>query len=267
MKLCVTPGYESALQHAGLETLEKVAAYQGELHKTQRGNRDVFRVTVTGPNGTPTTLYIKRNWRAKTGDGWRALLTHGSIWSKSRVEFDNYLKLRRAGIATPTPVAYGEIRGWFKEKFSCLITEQCPGRPLDERLAAASSESDRRQLLEQLARFLRNMHDKGISFPDIYAAHVFVIDSDRDSTANFALIDVARLYVRAEPVSERLRIRDVAALDASIPPEAASDALREQFLTDYAGGPDQARRLGAGVRRRVAKLLRRERFKRFNRAV
>jgi hypothetical protein len=223
--------HRAALEPLGLSTLEGVKAYTGKPLKTHRGKRDVFRIEIPG-----ATLFLKRNWSPHKKDGLAALLTTGKVHSVAKCEWDNSLKLQRAGIRTADLVAYGEDCGPLWENFSFIITEAAPGKPLSESFVR----------LDELARAIRKMHDAGLFTPDLFARHIFV-DGDR-----FTLIDMARLD--NGPAS-----RDLAALNVTAPVRFVSAKTRVRFLKVY-GRPELFRE----IERRVRYLLKkRQKFSDF----
>ncbi len=225
-----------ALEALGLTTLAGVKTYTGRPLKTHRGTRDVFRIEIPG-----ATLFLKRNWRPHKKDGLASLLRHGEVRSVARREWENCLRLQRAGIRTAELVAYGEECGPLWEKFSFIITEAAPGQPLSEVLESAATAGKPVALVEALAREIRKMHDAGLFSPDLFARHIFV-DGDR-----FTLIDMARL-------DDGPAERDLAALNVTVPLRRLSAKHRLRFLKVY-GRPELFRR----IERRVGYLLKRRR--------
>jgi tRNA A-37 threonylcarbamoyl transferase component Bud32 len=228
--------HRAALETLGLATLEGVRAYTGLPLKTHGGKRDVFRIETPA-----ATLFLKRNWRPHKKDGLASLLRHGEVRSVARREWDNCLRLQRAGIRTAELVAYGEECGPLWETFSFIITEAAPGRPLSALLEPGNTGGATVPLLQALAREIRKMHDAGLFSPDLFARHIFV-DGDR-----FTLIDMAR-------VDDGPAERDLAALNVTVPLRQLSARQRLRFLQAY-GRPELFRR----IERRVRYLLKRRR--------
>ena len=216
--------HRAALEALGLTTLDGVKTYRGELVKDHHGRRDIQRITGTN-------LFLKRNWHPYKKDGLRSLFRHGKVWSIARHEWENSLKLQRAGLHTAELVAYGEDCGPLWERFSFIITEAAPGKSLSESFAN----------LDALAKEIRAMHDAGLFSPDLFARHIFV-DGDR-----FTLIDMARLD--NGPAS-----RDLAALNITAPLRLVSAKQRLRFLKVYGG-----RHLFRQIEKRVSYLLKKRR--------
>lgn len=217
--------HRAALEALGLATLDGVKAYTGKPLKTHGGKRDVFRIETPG-----AVLFLKRNWCPHKKDGLASLLQRGKVRSVAKREWDNYLALQRAGLHTAELVAYGEECGPLWEKFSFIITEAAPGKPLSEAFVN----------LDALAQEVRKMHDAGLFTPDLFARHIFVSD-------HFTLIDMARLD--SGPAE-----RDLAALNVTAPLRLVSAKQRLRFLKVYGG-----RHLFRHIERRVRYLLRKRR--------
>lgn len=248
--------HPEALRQLGLDNLEGVKKFTGELIKNHKGRRDIQRIR-TASHGTPLVLFLKRNWQPYKKDGLTSLLTRGAVWSQSRVEWENSLALQRAGISVAEPVAWGEECGPLWEKFSFILTAAASGDiTLDQFLRENQDASLRRRVLTQLARTLRQMHDAGLASPDLFTRHIFLTTAGEPE---FCLIDMARLN-RRPPMSLRLRARDLAALHVTAPRRFVSTPERELFLGEYG----DAARLQPLIARRAAHLLKRRKFADFS---
>ena len=222
--------HRAVLEALGLTTLGGVKAYTGQPLKTHRGKRDVFRIEIPG-----ATLFLKRNWSPHKKDGLASLLKTGKVHSVAKREWDNSLRLQRAGIRTAELVAFGEDCGLLWENFSFIITEVAPGKPLSESFVK----------LDELAKEIRKMHDAGLFTPDLFTRHIFVSDQ-------FTLIDMARL-------DDGPPERDLAALNVTTPLKQISAKQRLRFLQVY-GRPELFR----PIERRVRYLLKhRRKFSQF----
>jgi len=252
--------HRELLDKLGLASLEQVKAYRGDLVKNHRGRRDIFRINVPEAAGHARVLYLKRILKPYRKDGLKSLLRQGRVESVSRREWENSRALERAGIAVAGLIAYGEECGPLWEKFSFIITESAPGQTMEQFLGACQDRARRRDVFDALARFVRQMHDAGLATPDLFTRHIFVDTENGDPV--FCLIDMARLDRRTR-LPERLRARDLAALNVTAPLRLASTRERLRFLHQYAGRRD--RRLVQRIQRRVTRLLRRRKFQDFHR--
>ena len=241
--------HHDLLRQLGLDTMEGVKKFEGELIKNHKGRRDIQRIA-----GIPgATFYLKRNWQPYRKDGLKSLFTRGEVWSQSRVEWENSLALQRAGIAVAEPIAFGEECGLLWERFSFVLTAEARGEmTLDEFLRTERQLHERRRVSDAFAHAIRKMHDAGLASPDLFARHIFV---QRSSHPEFCLIDMARLD-RRENLPTSLRARDLAALNITAPLRFVSTRERLRFLAAY-GGDRRLRRL---VVARTKHLLTRRKF-------
>ena len=146
--------HHELLCQLGLDTMEGVKRFNGELIKNHKGRRDIFRIRApVGPDGRQHVFFLKRNWQPYKKDGLHSLLTRGAVWSQSRVEWENSLALQRAGIEVAAPVAFGEECGPLWEKFSFIITAAARGEmTLQEFLSTSTDHAERRRVFDALAR-------------------------------------------------------------------------------------------------------------------
>ncbi len=246
--MLVISKHHEVLREAGLDTMEGVKHFRGELIKDHHGRRDIQRLeTVAG------VFFLKRNWKPYRKDGLRSLFRHGRAWSQSRVEWENSLALQRAGIAVAEPIAFGEECGPLWEHFSFIITARAAGEmTLEGFLRTARESSASRRLLAGLAATIRRMHDAGLSSPDLFTRHIFV---EPCPVAKFCLIDMARLD-QGRRTSWKARARDLAALNVTAPLRFVTTRERLRFLAAYGGDHE----LLAAVEKRSRHLLRRRRF-------
>lgn len=262
----IEPRYRPTLEKLGLDSLARVMEFQGERLKEQRGRRDVLRVQAATDDGRKVTLFVKRMWKSYKKDGFRSLFTRGRVISKGRKEYENTQKVLRAGFAAPSLVAYGEDCGLARENCSFIITEEVRGQPLDEWLAECTSIKARRHLIAALGRWIAKLHDAGIAYPDIFSRHIFVHPKSDpaaesiDGEPGFALIDLARLAPCRWPMANFWRVRDLAALNASLTMRQAGKADRIRFLRAYCGNKKAMRRLIRRIAARMKVLLEREKF-------
>jgi tRNA A-37 threonylcarbamoyl transferase component Bud32 len=251
--------HQELLHQLGLDMMDGVKQFKGELIKNHKGQRDIQRISrvpVTQQTINPT-LFLKRNWRPYKKDGLNSLFTRGQVWSQSRVEWENSLALQRAGINVAEPVAFGEECGLLWEKFSFILTAAAAGEmTMDDFLRTNQDLSERKTVFEELARQIRKMHDAGLASPDLFTRHIFIA---RGSSPQFCLIDMARMD-RHRSLSELLRARDLAALHVTAPLRFVSTPERQRFLEVY-GASAELREL---ISQRAKHLLTRKKFADFS---
>jgi tRNA A-37 threonylcarbamoyl transferase component Bud32 len=224
-------------------------------------DRHVRRV-VLGHGRDRVVTFLKREhrvpWRDRLANAWA-----GFGWvSKSEREARLLRDLRHARVPAPPWVAYGADSNGR----AFLLVRALPGatdlRTFLHR-AGGSSRWLLRELAHRLGRLLARVHRTGFDCPDLWSKHVLVRPQLR-----LALIDCQRARRRPR-VPWAVRVRDLAALHASLAGELASPRDRLRCLRTYLRASlnrdvalrDWARlleRRAAGLRRRrtVRELLR-----------
>jgi len=251
--------YNAIMQSLGLTTREGVKRLQGELVKDHNGRREIFRINAGSSGNGDLVFYLKRVWSSKKKDGLASLLRRGKVWSCCRQEWENYRTLQSAGVGTAELVAFGEEYLPLWEKFSFIVTRAADGQQtVDDFLRECRDRGLRRKVIDALAQEVRRMHDAGLATPDLFTRHVFVNTSVEEPS--FCFIDLARLD-RFRSIPDRVRARDLAALNVTAPPRFVSAGERIRFLRAYAGRKDEV--LLEGVRQRVNHLLKRKKFRDF----
>jgi hypothetical protein len=271
-RVFVIARHHEVLRRLGLDTIEGVKNYKGELIKDHKGRRDIQRIT-TNAGGQTLVFFLKRNWRPYKKDGLTSLFKRGEVWSQSRVEWENSLALQRAGLTVAEPIAFGEECGLLWENFSFVLTAAARGEmTLDEFLRMNTDAAKRRQVFAALACEVRRMHDAGLGSPDLFTRHIFVdpsvgiiLPKQRRPTGEvvriqlpvlkFCLIDMARLD-RRRTLPPKLRARDLAALNVTAPLRFVGARERLGFLRIYGGD----RRLRQLIVERSRHLLKRRKF-------
>jgi len=182
--------------------------------------------------------------------------------SKAALELDRALALLARGVPTLPPAAVFDRRGPLRalEESAIVIRERGDLRDLGvaiERAAAAGDRAARAALVEAHGRLLRTAHDAGVFQEDVGLNNVLVEDGEPGASPRLFVIDLERVHLRAGPLPEGLRARNLATLvwtteDLATP----RDWLR--FLRAYAAGDRAlARRLRAATRVAYGRYLRR----------
>ncbi len=259
----VSPGHEEMLRREGLDGFEGVWAFSGGRPVTMHGDRSVFEVEI-GSEGGPKRFYIKRLSAARPKQVVEALMALEPPVSKCRREWEYAARLEEAGVCGPPLAAMGEARlgPWPLESF--LIVEGLKGAvTLDTALAQMQTATEREPLLRTLAGQVARMHDAGLWHRDLYAKHIFVRREGGKFVIN--IIDLQRMR-RGGGISAAAK--DLAALNVTLPWEAAGAIERMRFLREYLRGrrnkdgvateSDLARR----VLRRSERIAGRSKFRR-----
>ena len=93
-----------------------------------------------------------------------------------------------------------------------------------------------RRLIDRVAQLLRRLHGLGINHRDFYCGHIHVSDAD-----DVFLVDLGRAEFR-RAVPWLRRVKDLAAMDFSVPVRIVGARLRLRFLVTYLAGELGSRR-------------------------
>ncbi len=110
----------------------------------------------------------------------------------------NGMSLRLRELPTPRPLLLTHRRRWGMLVESFLITERVEdGLPIDrylsakcDQLPAAERRPVVRAFIEQVGRLLRQMHERGITHPDLKATNLLVSESESGWPPLFSFIDL-----------------------------------------------------------------------------
>lgn len=254
--LWVCQSYAPLLLAHGLASLEALMSLTkcSRLDKPGLPDwRERLRLELTGADGEIVTLYLKR-YRPPPMLGLRERLLHGSVsHGMAWIEWYWMRRLAADGLATMTPVAFGESMSRWRERCSAVLTAEVAGESL-ERWAKKQTGRCPRSLPASLGRFVSELHEKGYVHRDLYLSHVFV-NGSTDLERRFHLIDLQRV-MRPTRWTRRWLVKDLAALNYSTPAPLVTLTDRLRFLRRYLS----VRRLGSAEKRfarRIAAKTRR----------
>jgi len=268
-RVIVNTSYMYLLQENALGSFSAVFRYHGgtTLNKPGLTWRQRIKVDLTRDDAPPITIFLKRYDRPPWPVQLRRLLLRRADHSTAWWEWQQLRRLRRAGIPTPTPVAFAEKMSRWLEKRSFIALAAAPGESLERwvpqnmlRHAPTLSFARRRNLVQQLAVLVRSLHQAGFRHRDLYLSHVFV-DFDRTPQPCLTLIDLQRVF-RPRWRRRRWLIKDLAALHYSSPARAIHATDRLRFLLTYLDRhrltiPDK--RLARGILAKTRRIARHNR--------
>ncbi|MCE5277072.1 MAG: lipopolysaccharide kinase InaA family protein [Planctomycetaceae bacterium] len=232
-----------ALRAQGLDSVQGAFAWQGgsDLNKPRLGHRRRTRVELTGAAGESVTLYLKRYGPESIWHALKRVLRGRSCVAVT--EALNISAARDASVPTMRALAWGQETGLLPRR-SYLLVSAVPGdameRCFDGFLARSSPEMVEAVTVE-LARVVHRLHAAGYVHRDLYAAHLFLHESD--GGCDVYLIDLARMF---RPPAWRMRrwiVKDLAQLQYSMPAPWVQQWW-PVFMNHYA--------LGRGGRERTA---------------
>jgi len=250
--LWVNPAFGEALTKRGLESLDAMMATSAERSLHKRGLATWRERLMVEPSDGLPRLFIKRYVRPPLKEQLKRLLSGGR--STAETEWAWIRALDNLGIAVPPAVACGWDRSFVIERRSVLVTAEIPGGSLERWVAEQNNVTGvapvvKRAVMRALADITARLHGAGLVHRDLYLAHVFMAPAAGAAPA-LTLIDLQRVF-RPHWRFERWRIKDLAALNYSTPPGAASRADRLRWFKWYLGhsklGPAERRLIGRVV--------------------
>lgn len=245
------------------EAFERVRELQGTVIRNKEGRR-TLRFEFAGSH-----YYLKHH----SGIGWGEILKN---WSQFKTpvtgatnEWQAINQLRELGLDTLNPVAFGIQGKDPARRESFLITEELTGTVSLAKYAESwplhpPAFSEKRQLIETVARIARTLHRQGINHRDLYICHFLLNPSASRERGEPVLhvVDLHRAQCRKH-VPLRWRIKDLAsiyfsALDIGL---TRCDVFR--FLEVYFDKPLHSvlrdeRNLLLAIQRRAVRLYRRD---------
>lgn len=252
--------WQAALDRAGLRSFDDFFALSGELC-TANKRRDVISFCIDKDERSQR-LFIKRFRRPHLKDMVFAAQMAGQVSTQAQLEWRNARMLLKNKIETYHPVALGRETRLGLERRSFLITEEIRGISLADFVSTSwnkTTTADREQLMASLGRLARKLHDLGLSFPDLYVWHIFLIQGP-DGGKDLALIDLHRMQHGVRTWHKRLD--NLGALDYSMREEHFTPELKQILWESYLGSEFimHKERLLAKIRSRSRTLRRRRRL-------
>ncbi len=229
--------YEQTLRQLGLTNIEAVFSFSGgkELKKSNLAD---YRSRLQFETATPAkTFFLKRFSKPPVLVQLKNWLAGRGRKSCASFDFDVANELSSEGINTARPVCFGEQFGFLLEKRSFCITEKiADAESLERKLPDcfqgqknAEKLRQKRNFINQLAKFVKKIHETGYRHRDLYFSHIFYNDS-----GEFYLIDLARAF-RPLLLRKRFRIKDLAQLHYSAPGKYFSRTDRLRFFLSLTG--------------------------------
>lgn len=215
-----------------------------DRHHAKQG-RSIARWTVRCGERA-RSFFVKRHYRHSW---WRTLLHRWFRWgtSDAQLEWHHLQRAKRCGIPIPRAVAVVELphEGTLR---SALVIEELEQRlALHEAIPAACRSLDaeslriwKNGLIDEMARLVRRLHDRGLFHRDLYFCHFFIerrwiTEIPETWRGRVVLIDFHRLTRRRWFVW-LTKIKDLAQWHYSSAIEGVTDQDRERFWRAYERG-------------------------------
>ena len=204
--------------------------------------RSVHRVELSGGQAVIVKVYHIR--------GWKERIKRLALGPKPRIEWDASRRLLALGVPASHAIAVGIPTPPSAEVEGYLIVEVLPDivtlQAYLESLAATaggSREAASRRLVDELAAFVRRLHDRGVSHHDLHRGNILVRSEPPSADERFLIIDLHRIGV-GRPPGRRHRTVAIAQLVHGLAPDLAGDLASsvQAFLDAYsAAGPSSPR--------------------------
>lgn len=165
-------------------------------------------------------------------------------------------------LPAPRVLAFAEEGNWQGVRRAVLATTALPpGSSLEDAVMREGLAGDwqrARRIAEDLGVILGRMHASGLNHRDFYAGHLRLDEDDA-----LWMLDFDRAEIRSR-VPRRRRVKDLAALDVSLPARLVAPELRRRLLMAYlrtssvdrpAGFVAAVLRKSATIRRHLARKI------------
>jgi tRNA A-37 threonylcarbamoyl transferase component Bud32 len=233
-ELQVHRDHVEALHAAGLDSFDALMSAPGEAVLHKRGLAGWRQRVVLRVSGR--RLFLKRYVDPPLREQIRQRLR--GLGATAQAEWHWLRQLPGLGLRCPQAVAYGCRRRAGLERQSLLLTDEMPGKSLEQWVPDQLNEcladrAFRDRLGTDLAALVARLHASRLVHRDLYLSHVF-IEQEADGSVRLALIDLQRMS-RPRLRWRRWMIKDLASLDYSTPPAAASSTDRLRFWIRYRG--------------------------------
>jgi hypothetical protein len=181
------PEWQSILQEAQLDTLEKLLSYTGGECTSFHKRGTVHKITL--PN--QQILYLKRDNFTYTKDILCDLISFKKPRTKTEKEYINCSLLNKTGFIAPEIIACGQRRclGWPKQ--GAILMLPIIGIDLETYIRQHKHEESTQKYIQQAIHLLQKLQNKGYYWPDNKPEHFFITEDNK-----MAVIDLERLRVQ-----------------------------------------------------------------------
>ena len=264
MKLVLTKNFP--LEWSDIDPFEAAQKMKGKIYREKEG-RKTLRFEEKGK-----AYFLKYH----NGVGWKEILKNLvqlrlPVTGASN-EWNAINLLEKKGIATLTPVAFGEKGLNPARKKSFIITKELKCTlSLAKYVERWEAESPvfklKKNIIEKLAEIAREIHESGINHRDLYLCHFLLdisegleqVDSDN---IKFYLVDLHRAQIRNQ-VPFRWQVKDVASIYFSSMNLMLTKRDIFRFMIRYSGKPlaktlREDREFWLKVQKRANQLYRRD---------
>jgi len=217
----IREGYEALLDKISLDDLRSMA--NGKPYKLIKETKVRTVISIPGSDISDGGIYIKYFKRKGYSDYVKYLFTP----TRTRTEWKVAGELLGKGINTALPLAIAEKRIWSLLDSSMLVTKAVPrSEPLMEYcqttfngILSGEKLAEKKKLLNDLAGFVRNIHEKGFFHNDLHTGNILIkFNNDYFSPAKdytLYLMDLHHVKILKQ-LSKRKRLHNLAQLFNSL---------------------------------------------------
>jgi tRNA A-37 threonylcarbamoyl transferase component Bud32 len=231
-KIQFTDNWEDTFKKAGICGFEDFFHIAGVvINSNRKRNVVAFSLEI---DGVSRDFFMKRFIKPHYKDMFFTLRNFGRICSQGEYEYLCANELLKNEIDTYRPVCYGEEKRFGLETRSFFITEKIDGVCLTDFVSEKWEQMERGEkenLLEQMGKEVRKIHDASLSLPDLYVWHVFL--TAVGDKYEFAFIDLHRMKRNIRSMDEQAR--NLGAMDFSMLGKYFDDSLKRVFIKAYVG--------------------------------
>ena len=228
--------WEEYFQRFGITTFDDFYHHCGASTVGRNTRRNVEKFTL-GEAASQKVFFIKKFHNPQLKDKISAVYNFGWPASQARVEWDNAWYLLNNGIGTYKPVCIGERSGMGIERDSFVVTEELESVCLVDFVIEKwhlLERSRHEKIIVAAAELVREVHELGVSFPDLYLWHVFINPDRPDEKKQMSIIDLHRM--RQKGLSRRKKIKELGRLYWSMSSEYFDQEQKELLIIAYING-------------------------------
>ena len=167
------------------EVVQAVANFNSAGEKFVEGKRNTIRVFAVGPHKVNIKSFRVPNFL-------NSILYRFVRKSKARRSFEFAMRLRDAGIGTPTPIGYIEKHTSLGIGESYYASEHLAPDLTFRELVAQPNFPDHENILRQFTAFSFLLHEKGIEFLDHSPGNTLIKKAGKGNY-DFFLVDLNRM--------------------------------------------------------------------------
>ena len=217
----VREGYESITDKIDLDNFSSVL--NGKPYKTIKETKVRSVISIPGSDINENGIYIKYFKR----NGYSDYVKYLFVPTRTRTEWKVANELLSQNINTALPLATAEKRRYGMLESSLLVTAAVTNsEPLMEFCQAnyegalsGEKEAGKNKLLDKLAGFIRNIHEKGVCHYDLHAGNILIKFKNNQSHSihdcDLYLMDLHRVKI-LKSMSFRKRLHNLAQIFNSL---------------------------------------------------